>query len=543
MIWHTVPRQVPGQQGTIYLTTRNYYDPSGTIDHVTDPRGKVTSFQYNASDERITMTYPGGTQSQSWVYDNAHNLASRTTVNGETQRFTYDNLNRKTGMSWIPSGDWASFTYYDDSRLRQAQNANSTITRQYDNAGHLAWEQQNVTGLGSTKTVNYPSYDDDGRLTDVNVGGASYDYTYSYDLAGRFEKIKLTSNGSVQFQYAYDAASNETDRYAYLPNSVTIQQHYYRDSLNRMGSRLVKKNGTTFSTEAYTYDHMNRITELNRGGVADDFGYYWDGELLSAQYGGGPHMPYTEGQDPDLDTTDNIDPNAGYQPPDQEGPEPAPPPDDYSDPPVAGFVPPALPGGRSVTYYVDRAGNRQQVTDSGSPTATYTTNNINQYSSVSGCSITNGLGARSERFQGPNDPGQVHYTYINDEHLTTVSDGPNMYNLYYDALGRCVKRALNGTTTYYIYDGEKPIVEYNSSGTIIARNVYGKGIDEILMRKETGINDVQLVLLRTRPRRQRDASAGWAQHAPEPDRRGDREIHIRCLWGANDLQWKLDTTQ
>jgi RHS repeat-associated protein len=52
-----------------------------------------------------------------------------------------------------------------------------------------------------------------------------------------------------------------------------------------------------------------------------------------------------------------------------------------------------------------------------------------------------------------------------------------------------VKRALNGTTTYYIHDGEKPIVEYNSSGTIIARNVLGKGIDEILMRKETGIND------------------------------------------------------
>ena len=76
--------------------------------------------------------------------------------------------------------------------------------------------------------------------------------------------------------------------------------------------------------------------------------------------------------------------------------------------------------------------------------------------------------------------------------LKTVSDTVlgRTYNLFYDALGRCVKRDLNGTTTtYYIYDGEKPIVEYNSSGTIIARTVYGKGIDEILMRKETGIND------------------------------------------------------
>ena len=108
---------------------------------------------------------------------------------------------------------------------------------------------------------------------------------------------------------------------------------------------------------------------------------------------------------------------------------------------------------------------------------------------MSGCSITNGLEHEVSNFRGANDPGQIHYSYINDEHLATVSDGPHTYNLYYDALGRCVKRALNGTTTYYIHDGEKPIVEYNSSGTIIARNVLGKGIDEILMRKETGIND------------------------------------------------------
>ena len=119
-----------------------------------------------------------------------------------------------------------------------------------------------------------------------------------------------------------------------------------------------------------------------------------------------------------------------------------------------------------------------------------------------------------------------------------------MYNLYLRCAGTLREaRQLNGTTTYYIYDGEKPIVEYNSSNTIIARNVYGKGIDEILMRNETGINDCQLVLLRTGPRRQHDASAGWPQHAPEPDRRGDREIHIRCLWGANDLRRQLDTTK
>jgi RHS repeat-associated protein len=49
----------------------------------------------------------------------------------------------------------------------------------------------------------------------------------------------------------------------------------------------------------------------------------------------------------------------------------------------------------------------------------------------------------------------------------------------YDALGRCVKRTLSGgPTTYYVYDGDKPIVEYDSSGASAGVNVYGKGVDE-----------------------------------------------------------------
>ena len=495
MIWHTVPRQVPGPSPPptpINLTTRIYYNPSGTIEHVTDERIKTTSFRYNPSDEKTRMTYHDGSYQQ-WSWDNAHNLASRTTVHGgsEIQRFDYDNCNRKTDMHWDNNADWAHYTYYADSRLNTASNPNSTFTRHYDDAGHLDWEQQNVTGLGSTKTVNYPSYDNDGRLTNMNVGGASYDYTYSYDAAGRFEKIKLTG-GSLLFQYAYDPASNETHRYAYLPNNVTIDQVYARDSLNRMSSRLVKKKGTTFSTEAYTYDHMNRITEVNGGGSADFFAFYWDGELLSATYGGGPHAPYTEGQEPDLDTSDTIDPNAGYQPPDQEGQEPTPPPDDSSDPPVGGLIPLDLPTGHSVGYYFDKAGNRQQVTDTANPTINFVINNINEYNSASGCSITNGNEHEISSFQGLYDTQPVNYYYLNDEHLISVSGGGGNRYFYYDALGRCVKRsptvADGGNTTYYIYDGDKPILEY-SSASIVGRNVYGKGIDEILMRTNPGVND------------------------------------------------------
>ena len=51
-----------------------------------------------------------------------------------------------------------------------------------------------------------------------------------------------------------------------------------------------------------------------------------------------------------------------------------------------------------------------------------------------------------------------------------------------------MKRKLNNTTTYYVYDGEKSILEYNGGGALYARNLYGKGIDEILARLDVTVN-------------------------------------------------------
>ena len=487
--WHTVPRQVPGQN-PINLTTHFYYNPSGSLQKVTDANAHDTTFDYDASDRRITMTYHGNNGRQQWAYDDAGNLKSRTTVNGEIQSFTFDNRNRKIGMSWSNGVDSASYGYDGASRLTSANNPNSSVARTYDATGRLTQDQQNVSGLG-IKNVNYPSYDDDGKVKEISAAGI-YDYTFAYDAAGRFETI--STGGSTKFEYDYDAASNETHRYTYL-NGVTIDQIYARDSLNRMASRVLKKDGQTIpgSTDAHTYDRMNRLTEVNRAGVADSFSYYWSGELWTAAYGGRPLMPYSEEQDPDLDTTDTVDPNANYLPPEISEPEPQPPPDDYSELPGGGGAPPDLPGGRSVAYYLDRAGNRKQLNDTMNGNATYTANNINQYTAVTGCTVSNGSEHEVSVFKAPTDAQQVNYYYVNDEHLKQVTSGSNTYDLKYDALGRCVKRVLNNTTiTYYIYDGEKPILEYKSNDlTHPVKNVYGKGIDEILMRTENGINSGQ----------------------------------------------------
>jgi RHS repeat-associated protein len=136
--------------------------------------------------------------------------------------------------------------------------------------------------------------------------------------------------------------------------------------------------------------------------------------------------------------------------------------------------------GHNLTYNLDKIGNRTSVVDN-SVTTTYSPNTINQYSSVTGSSISNGLEHEISAFNG------VTYSYINDGRLNSATTGSTTYSMVYDALGRCVKRTLTGgPTTYYIYDGEKPILEYATAAVSVGVNVYGKGIDEILERVAIG---------------------------------------------------------
>jgi YD repeat-containing protein len=137
--------------------------------------------------------------------------------------------------------------------------------------------------------------------------------------------------------------------------------------------------------------------------------------------------------------------------------------------------------GHTLTYNLDKMGNRTSVVDN-NVTSTYVPNSINQYyPTAGGSSITNGPEHEIQTYNG------VTYSYINDDHLKSVTSGSTTYSMVYDALGRCITRSLTGgPTTNYIYDGEKPILEWDASGTSAGVNLYGKGVDEILERVAIG---------------------------------------------------------
>ena len=555
--------------GVTILTQFQYYpynvQSASLLKKVIDGENHNYQFEYDPSGLKTKLSYHDGS-SQSWAYDDAHNLKSRTTVAGEIQNFAYDNRNRKTGEWWdgFPAdGEWRIFDYDDANHLTLATNGTGNpwtnfiadVRRSYDDAGRLTQDQQKVyvNGVPITKNVNYPSYDDDGRLTRMYVDSANpaYDYTFSYDPMRRFEKIFGTGQPSPFFQYHYDAASNETQR-DNLFNGVL--QIYSRDNLNRMQNMDLKKGGNTLGHEGYGYDSASRLQSVTReDNKQDRFTYYKNGELNVATYGAAPTATPTPPASPTPPpgqvvtptfrpdgayystcansytfnvlistttsgasirwTTDGTNWNdmgngqiaaftvaanqtktlqayaykagmnnstvhsADYSFDRECGQGPSYPLDNAGVPP-AGPVEPDLTG--TFTYTLDKAGNRTAVNGT-----SYTPNTINQYTSVAGSAVTNGSEHEIELYYG------FTYHYMRDQELKQITATNFTYDFAYDAFGRCVKRTVNDTlTTYYFYDGDKPILEYDASNALVGFNVYGKGVDEIVERGAYGVGNI-----------------------------------------------------
>jgi RHS repeat-associated protein len=304
-------------------------------------------------------------------------------------------------------------------------------------------------------------------VTKADGSSANYDYNFRCDDMGRFEKI-LGPNLGLMFQYSYDPASNEWKRHNEI-NGVD-QSYDPIDELNRRTKTdVLYKNAlgnNAHAVETYSYWNNGLMHTVTRGNKQDLFGYYLNGELHQVNYG----ILQTEGasnetppaEDPTKEKT--VDDLVALSDPDPNG---------------------VLTADRTVIYTLDGAGNRTGVNDSNIGPTAYFPDNINVYRTrVGGDAIDNGTNHEVISYKN------VSYTY-RDEHLTNVISisGANSYDLAYDALGRCVKRTINGLTKYYIYDGEKPILEYGPLGNLRGKNLYGKGIDEILMRYDPTLSE------------------------------------------------------
>ena len=104
----------------------------------------------------------------------------------------------------------------------------------------------------------------------------------------------------------------------------------------------------------------------------------------------------------------------------------------------------------------------------------YTVNGLNQYTAVGGA--THSWDANGNL----TGDGASSFGYDTENRLVSVS-GAQSATLTYDPLGRLWEASTSAGVTRFLYDGDRLIGEYGSSGTLLRRYVHGAGVDEPLV--------------------------------------------------------------
>ena len=405
------------------------YDADGNRTGVTYPSGTAVSYGYT-NRNRINAIAVGGTGLAGYAYDANGNVVSKTLADGTLASYSYDAANRLTTLNHTLGGtSLARFDYgYDNVNRRTFEQRDSGAgdTFSYDAVDQVTGVNYNATNpasgpAGATNAVGY-AYDASGNRTTVNdnLGDAT---AYSANTGNQY-----TAGGGVS--YGYDGNGN-----------------------------LTGGNGT------YTYDAQNRLTSVqeNTAGVVGSGVYtitcQTSGLALDNPNGGGSGT----GVDQQVSSGTNQQ-----------------------------WTVTAAGGG---AYEIASAVNGLALTGS----ATSAQLVLQSYTGAANqlwvlapnglCKIVRNVGtgqvmddyglstsAGNQVVQwGANGGTNQNWTF-------TPLASPAVDQFAYDSKNRVVERTVNGTATYFIYDGWDLIEERNGSGTVLATYVHGVRQDEILTR-------------------------------------------------------------
>jgi YD repeat-containing protein len=425
------------------IVTTQSWDANSRLATQTDPNGNATSYGYDSLD-RLTQTIAADGTVKSATYDVHGNVVSSTDANGTVTTYNYDLNNRLLQKTILPALGVATttsletFAYDGLGRVTQANNNASTTSFTYDSLGRSLTETQN--GLTVTST---------------------------YDAAGN--RLTVAYPGGRTLGYAYDAANLPTT-VSLLASSdgeapgVLSTNHYIGGQLERVVNRNNTRTSYSYNGVVGTanapgdsgWGQVSRVQTVNvtSGAVIDDTTYRHD----AAQNQTGKTTSF-----PGKVTA------KAYQ-------------YDAADRLVNTVVTTNATQTANITYTLDNAGNRLNVTGDNHPGA-YTLNNtlpepadfqVNQYTTTPvGNFSYDKNGNRKAETSGASTLRTFSYDYAN--RLVAINSGSTGLPIAaygYDALGR---RILKGTqsgatsnTTRYVYDGDEVIEERNGAGGVVA---------------------------------------------------------------------------
>jgi len=320
----------PACSATGEATGSSYaYNDRLQVISITDARGNITSYEYDANGNRTKKTEAVGTPLErettytyttdnqvatittesvvdpnqqhviSHEYDAYGNLTGRTKSgldnNGAISRtfsYTYDSLGRISSIDGPRTdvNDVTTFTYYPNETSQGANRGNlQTVT---NGLGHIT-TYSDYPPLGKPQTIVPPhgaaitlSYDPLGRVLTRSRGGLTT--SYSYDLAGNLTTINLPEGRAVSFihtpygaissiqdsagnriSYSYDSRGNRTREEIHDPGGALQFFVEYAYHATGLAAGITRADG---SSEELRYDAVgNLVSRINALGKTTSF--------------------------------------------------------------------------------------------------------------------------------------------------------------------------------------------------------------------------------------------------------------------------------
>jgi len=282
-----------------YQTTRFGYNPQGKRTTTTDPLGNVITIGYDKFGRKISMTDPDMGQ-WFYTYNVLGELLTQKDAKLQLTSMQYDLLGRLTRRN--DHDGLTSAWYYNDnggtsSRTKGVGKLDYVTSSNgyrkdlyYNNYGEPTASIVAISGAGSSARTD-TSYDAYGRINAItypeSIGRFQVKHAYKN---GFLEKVTSSNNaitywqadlrranGQVQYdsyganlQVSRDFDSGERIKWLNISASTMLYEAFYGyDSIGNITTRSSQRNqgNRVVFNESYTYDNLNRLTDVNMAGV------------------------------------------------------------------------------------------------------------------------------------------------------------------------------------------------------------------------------------------------------------------------------------
>ncbi|RTL29129.1 MAG: type IV secretion protein Rhs [Burkholderiales bacterium] len=253
--------------GDVTTTQQSYsFDDFGRKIQSTDGLSRSWNYVYDANNNIQSATDPKS-QTTTYTWDTGHQLKTRVEQGGRTTSYTRNALGQVLTVTH-PNVNY-SYAYDAAHRLVTAQDSRGNKTLGYDwSPGGLL---NSITDSNNRKTTYL--YDPVGRLTGITAPNGDT-LAYQFDAGGRLIQRTMPSGLSANFTYNEDNSLHQIVNKD-TANDILSQHDYAYDGVGNRVLQAENVGGITISY-AYTYDELNRLTQVTNGTDTQQENYTYD---------------------------------------------------------------------------------------------------------------------------------------------------------------------------------------------------------------------------------------------------------------------------